>query len=341
MLTVVCPGQGAQKPGMLAQWCELDGVTDLLEEWSKSAQIDLIRHGTVSDAETIRDTAIAQPLIVASSLLSWQVLSATLSEQYETEIVNQSLIVAGHSVGEFAAAAIAGVLEPAAAIALVAERGRLMAECAAITPTGMAAVVGGNADEVFAAIEQAGLTPANLNSRGQIVAAGAQDALAALAANPPARTRVVPLEVAGAFHTAYMDQARVSLARKAAEIKAFNPFALLLSNRDGAVVASGQDYLDRLVSQVTTPVHWTDCMATMADLGATGVLELTPSGVLLGLVKRDLRAVARQGIDSPADLPAAAAFVAEHQPVFHTSADSAGEPASSAPAADAAKATSA
>lgn len=305
MLAIVCPGQGSQTPGFLAPWLELDGVRDLLGGLSEAAGTDLVRHGTASDEETIKDTAVAQPLIVAAGLVSGSALAVGTAAPEGT-------VLAGHSVGEITAAALAGVLSPAQALELVRVRADGMAEAAAVTPSGMAAVVGGDQDEVLAAIEGAGLTPANVNGGGQVVAAGTQEQLEALAAQPPARARVIPLKVAGAFHTSHMAPAVAGLADHVAGLTPQDPRTVLLSNRDGAAVADGADALSRIVEQVTRPVRWDLCMASLADRGTTGVLELLPGGTLTGLAKRSLKGTPTLAVKTPEDLEAARAFIAEH-----------------------------
>lgn len=305
MLAIVCPGQGSQTPGFLAPWLELDGTRDLLASLSDAAGVDLIRHGTESDEETIKDTAVAQPLIVAAGLVAAAALEADAAAP-------KSTVVAGHSVGEVTAAAVTGVLSPAEALSLVRVRATGMARAAAATPTGMAAVVGADQDEVLAAIEAAGLTPANVNGAGQIVAAGTAEALGALAESAPARTRVIPLKVAGAFHTEHMRPAVDDLAAHVADLSPSDPRLPLLSNRDGEAVESGTDVLARIVDQVTRPVRWDLCMATMATRQVTGVLELLPGGTLTGLAKRGLKGTAQLAVKTPEDLDAARAFLAEH-----------------------------
>ncbi|MEW1964038.1 ACP S-malonyltransferase [Micrococcus sp. NPDC078436] len=303
MLAIVCPGQGSQTPGFLAPWLEMDGTRELLEELSDAAGVDLVRHGTVSDEETTKDTAVAQPLIVAAGLVAGSILEADASDPATT-------VLAGHSVGEITAAGLAGVLSPAESLALVRVRATGMAEAAAATPTGMAAVVGGDQEEVLAAIEAAGLTPANVNGAGQVVAAGTLEALADLSA--PARARVIPLKVAGAFHTEHMSPAVDALAAHVRTLSPADPRLPLLSNRDGAAVASGAEVLERIVDQVTRPVRWDRCMDALAERGVTGVLELLPGGTLTGLAKRGLKGTATLALKSPEDLDAARAFLAEH-----------------------------
>jgi [acyl-carrier-protein] S-malonyltransferase len=316
VLAVVCPGQGSQTPGMLAPWLELPGTSDLLDSFSAAAGTDLVQHGTTSDAETIRDTAVAQPLIVSASLLA---LRTILDGRATTDVVD---VTAGHSVGELAAAAVAGALDDAGAVGLVSHRARAMADAAAATPSGMSAVVGGDPDEVLAAIEAAGLFPANVNGGGQVVAAGSPEALTALAEQPPTRARVIPLQVAGAFHTPYMDAARTAFEKVATTWLATDPRLPLLSNADGAAYATlgdgahghgrSTDVLARLTAQVTAPVRWDLCQASLADLGVTAILELAPGGVLAGLAKRSLKGVELVAVKSPDDVEAARDLIARH-----------------------------
>ncbi|TDD90472.1 ACP S-malonyltransferase [Actinomadura darangshiensis] len=292
MIVLASPGQGAQTPGFLQPWLEIPGVADRLAWWSAVAGLDLARYGTTADAEEIRDTAVAQPLLVAAALAAFEVL-------YEDRAPDA---VAGHSVGELAAAAIAGVLTPEAALVLVRERGRAMAEAAAVTETGMTAVLGGDPDEVLAAIDKHGLTPANINGAGQIVAAGTMEQLARFADEPPAKARLRALPVAGAFHTEHMAPAVETLRRLAAGAPVADPRTKLLQNRDGAVVGTGRDFVDRLAGQVSAPVRWDACMAAMRDLGVTGIIELPPAGTLTGLARRELKGVELVALKSPADL---------------------------------------
>jgi [acyl-carrier-protein] S-malonyltransferase len=222
--------------------------------------------------------------------------------------------VAGHSVGELAAGAIASVISPADAMRLIGIRGRAMAKAAAVTDTGMTAVLGGAEDDVLASIEKHGLTPANVNAAGQIVAAGTMDELAAFAADPPARARLRPLAVAGAFHTRHMEPAVAELEAATIDLDVHDPALPLLSNRDGAVVASGADWIDRIVNQVSAPVRWDKCMATMAGLGITALIELPPAGTLTGLARRALPGVQLLALKTPDDLAAARQLIAEHGP---------------------------
>ncbi|MER3390007.1 MAG: ACP S-malonyltransferase [Microcella sp.] len=297
MIVVVAPGQGSQSPGFLAPWLEDPAHRATLERFSAAVGLDLALHGTESDADTIRDTAIAQPLIVAASLLS---ASALLTGRHD-----RVGAVAGHSVGEFAAAALTGVLAEEDALRLVRERGLAMADAAALVPTGMSAVIGGDADALAARITQLGLEAANVNGGGQTVVAGELANLDALAADPVPGTRVIPLQVAGAFHTSYMADA-VERVRSAAEgIAVQDPSVRLYTNRDGSVVETGAAFLDLLIGQISSPVRWDSCMESMAADGVTGIIELLPGGALKGLAKRGLRGVPSVALTTPDDLPAA------------------------------------
>lgn len=297
MIVVVCPGQGSQTPGFLTPWLEDAESARLAADLGAAAGINLVAHGTESDAETIRDTAIAQPLIVGASLISL----AALERAADVKVA----AIAGHSVGEFAAAAGAGVLSPSDAMQLVGIRGRAMADAAAQIETGMAAVIGGDQDAVVSHLETLGLSPANYNGAGQIVAAGPVDALARLKAEPPAGARVIPLQVAGAFHTSFMAAAVEQVGQAASGLAAHNPSITLWTNRDGSVVSNGATYVDLLVGQIASPVRWDLCMADFAARGVTGVIELAPAGALVGLAKRALPGVATVAVKTPADLAAA------------------------------------
>ncbi|SDQ04258.1 [acyl-carrier-protein] S-malonyltransferase [Quadrisphaera sp. DSM 44207] len=307
MLVVVCPGQGAQAPGMLSPWLELPGARSQLQWLSAVCGLDLVAHGTTSDAATIRDTAVAQPLLVASGLVALRALLPS-----PEDVATAVSATAGHSVGEITAAVVAGVLTPEQALVLVRERGRAMAAAAAVTRTGMSAVVGGDPEEVEAAVARAGATAANRNGGGQVVAAGTLEQLAALAADPPARARVIPLQVAGAFHTEHMAPAVEVLERYAPAIAPADPRVLLLSNADGAVVADGAQVLRRVVAQVANPVRWDLCQETLAGLGVTGLVELVPGGTLTGLARRSLPGVEAVALRTPDDLDAARDLLARH-----------------------------
>ncbi|MFF9338165.1 ACP S-malonyltransferase [Streptomyces sp. NPDC014773] len=305
MLVLVAPGQGAQTPGFLTPWLELPGTADRLAAWSDAIGLDLVHYGTKADADEIRDTAVAQPLLVAAGLLS----AAALGD------VSPGA-VAGHSVGEFTAAAFAGVLDDTAALRLVRTRGLAMAEAAAIAPTGMSALLGGDPEVTVPHLEKLGLTPANVNGAGQIVAAGTLEQLAALEADKPEGVRrVVALKVAGAFHTHHMAPAVATLEQAAKELAPADPTVPYVSNKDGRTVATGAEVLARLVGQVANPVRWDLCMETFQALGATALVEVCPGGTLTGIAKRALPGVATVALKTPDDLDAARTLVAEHTAV--------------------------
>ncbi|MFG2875861.1 ACP S-malonyltransferase [Streptomyces sp. NPDC048337] len=301
MLVLVAPGQGAQTPGFLTPWLDLPGALDRVQGWSDAIGLDLAHYGTKADADEIRDTAVAQPLLVAAGLLSAEALGSPAVGA-----------VAGHSVGEITAAAYAGVLSETEALKFVRTRGLAMAEAAAVTETGMSAVLGGDRDVVVAHLEKLGLTPANINGAGQIVAAGTMEQLAALEADKPEGSmKVVALKVAGAFHTHHMVPAVDKLAEAAQALSPADPALKYVSNKDGLVVTTGADVVARLVGQVANPVRWDLCMETFAELGVTGIIELSPGGTLTGLAKRALKGVPSVALKTPDDLEKAAALVAE------------------------------
>ncbi|MFG3488613.1 ACP S-malonyltransferase [Streptomyces sp. NPDC047972] len=305
MLVLVAPGQGAQTPGFLTPWLELPGAADRIAAWSDAIGLDLVHYGTKADADEIRDTAVAQPLLVAAGLLSAAALGAVSPG-----------VVAGHSVGEFTAAAFAGVLDDTAALRLVRTRGLAMAEAAAITPTGMSALLGGDPEVTVPHLEKLGLTPANVNGAGQIVAAGTLEQLAALEADKPEGVRrVVALKVAGAFHTSHMAPAVAQLEAAAKELSPAAPATRYVSNKDGQVVADGAEVVARLVGQVANPVRWDLCMETFQALGATALIEVCPGGTLTGITKRALPGVATVALKTPDDLDAARTLIAEHAAV--------------------------
>jgi [acyl-carrier-protein] S-malonyltransferase len=309
VLAVLSPGQGSQKPGFLTPWLDIAGARDRLTAWSALAGVDLLHLGTDADADEIKDTARTQPLLIAAALLA--------AEQLPLEQVG---VVAGHSVGELGAASVAGVLTAEDAITLAGVRGREMAAACALQPTGMSAVLGGDPDDVVTTIEKHGLFAANRNGAGQIVAAGALGALAEFAAAPPAKARVIPLSVAGAFHTPFMAPAESALAAVAGGLAATDPVRIMLSNLDGTSVTDGRELVGRLVRQVTAPVRWDLCMRTLKALGVTGVVELPPAGTLAGLVKRELKGEGAPEIvtlNTPADLPAARDLIARHATPQH------------------------
>ncbi|MGW6427052.1 ACP S-malonyltransferase [Nocardia sp. NPDC055053] len=296
MIALFTPGQGSQTPGMLAPWLALPGATDRLELWSKAAGLDLVRLGTTATAEEIVDTAVTQPLVVAAALLAFAEIAP--------ETIPADTIVAGHSVGEFAAAAVAGVITADEAVSLAAIRGREMAKACAQEPTGMSAVLGGDEATVLARLAELDLVPANRNAVGQIVAAGRLEALAELAANPPEKARVRALPVAGAFHTAFMAPAQAAVADAIAQISPSDPIRTLLSNFDGKPVTSGADAIDKLAAQVTRPVRWDLCTETVREAAVSAVAELPPAGTLVGIAKRELKGTPNLALKTPEDLPA-------------------------------------
>lgn len=283
---------------MLAPWLDLPGANDRLALWSKAAGLDLVRLGTTATAEEIVDTAVTQPLVVAAALLAYA--------EIEQDSLPAATIIAGHSVGEFAAAAVAGVISSDEAVTLAAIRGREMAKACALEPTGMSAVLGGDEAAVLARLAELDLVPANRNAVGQIVAAGKLDALAELAANPPEKARVRALSVAGAFHTAFMAPAQDAVAEAIAKITPKDPTRVLLSNFDGQPVASGKDAIEKLAAQVTRPVRWDLCTETVRQAGVSAVAELPPAGTLVGIAKRELKGTPNLALKTPEDLPALA-----------------------------------
>lgn len=306
MLALLCPGQGSQTPGFLDPWLELPAAREALTTLSQASGIDLVAHGTTSDAETIRDTAIAQPLIVAAGLAAAEVLLDGPDARSAVAALS------GHSVGEITAAGVGGVLTGSEAIVLVRERGLAMAEASAVQPTGMSAVVGGDPAAVAEALQRHGLTAANMNGGGQVVAAGTMDQLAALEQDAPARARVIPLSVAGAFHTEHMRPAVAHLDACVRASAPKDPWVPLISNRDGQAVDDGAQVLARIVDQVARPVRWDQVMETLLSMGVTALIELPPAGTLVGLAKRGMRGVPSVAVKTPDDLPAARALLAEH-----------------------------
>ncbi|MGW7048374.1 ACP S-malonyltransferase [Streptomyces avermitilis] len=301
MLVLVAPGQGAQTPGFLTPWLELPGAADRVAAWSDAIGLDLAHYGTQADADAIRDTSVAQPLLVAAGILSASALGDVAPGA-----------VAGHSVGEITAAAFAGVIDDTAALTLVRTRGLAMAEAASLTPTGMAALLGGDPETTIPHLEKLGLTPANVNGAGQIVAAGTLEQLAALEAEKPEGVRkVIALKVAGAFHTPHMAPAVDALARAAEALTPADPTVTYVSNKDGQEVATGAEILSRLVGQVANPVRWDLCMETFKKLGVTTLVEVCPGGTLTGLAKRAMPGVKTLALKTPDDLDAARELIAE------------------------------
>jgi [acyl-carrier-protein] S-malonyltransferase len=296
---LLAPGQGSQTPGMLASWLELPGAADRVATWSQISGLDLARLGTTATAEEITDTAVTQPLVVAATLLAYEELAR------RGQLDGKEIVVAGHSVGEIAAYAIAGVISADDAVKLAATRGAEMAKACAIEPTGMSAVLGGDEAEVLARLEALDLVPANRNAAGQIVAAGALAALDKLAEDPPAKARVRQLATAGAFHTRYMASASDGYAAAAEAVttaESLRSNVTLLSNADGQPVASAADAMAKLVNQMTKPVRWDLCTETMRQQNVSAIVEFPPAGTLAGIAKRELRGVPTHAVKSPADL---------------------------------------
>ncbi|MBW4721708.1 ACP S-malonyltransferase [Saccharothrix obliqua] len=304
MIALLAPGQGSQTPGMFVPWLDVEGAGQRIAAWSDATGLDLLRLGTEADAEEIKDTAVTQPLVVALALLAFEELRRRVDLPADT-------VVAGHSVGELAAAAVAGVLDPDDAVALAAVRGREMAAACALAPTGMAAVLGGDEDVVLARLSELGLVGANRNGAGQIVAAGPLAALDELVANPPERAKIRRLQVAGAFHTEHMAPAEEALRARAADIAVADPVLPLLSNADGNRVTTGTEVLERLISQVTRPVRWDSCQATLGAHGVSAVVELPPAGTLTGLAKRELKGTPTLALKTPDQLDAVVALIGE------------------------------
>ncbi|HXA11248.1 MAG TPA: ACP S-malonyltransferase [Mycobacterium sp.] len=296
MIALLAPGQGSQTEGMLSPWLELPGAADRLTSWSTASGLDLSRLGSTASTEEITNTAIAQPLIVAATLLAHQELTT------RGLLGDNEVVVAGHSVGEIAAYAIAGVISADDAVALAATRGAEMAKACANEPTGMSAVLGGDEAEVLARLEQLDLVAANRNAAGQIVAAGRLSALDKLAEDPPEKARVRALGVAGAFHTEFMASALDGYAAAVQNVATSEPTAVLLSNRDGQPVSSAADAMEKLVAQLTRPVRWDLCSETLRQRSVTAIVEFPPAGALSGIAKRELRGVPARAVKTPADL---------------------------------------
>jgi [acyl-carrier-protein] S-malonyltransferase len=307
VLVIVAPGQGAQTPGFLKPWLEDRTFAARFDWLATVADIDLAHYGTEADADTIRDTKIAQPLLVATGLIA-----ALELFPHPADAFSRIGAVAGHSVGELTAAAGARAISAEQAMVLVRERGNAMADAAATTATGMTAVLGGDREEVLASLERHGLTPANDNGPGQVVAAGTMEQLAAFADEPPAKARLMPLSVAGAFHTSHMAPAVDRLSSLARAVSTHDPRTPVISNRDGQVVHDGREVLRRIVGQIANPVRWDLCMETMSDLGVTGILEMPPAGTLTGIAKRALKGVETFALKTPDQLDAAREFCDKH-----------------------------
>jgi [acyl-carrier-protein] S-malonyltransferase len=298
MIVILAPGQGSQKPGFLNDWLELPEFKNELTLLQETIGLDLIKHGTLSDEEAIRDTAIAQPLIVAASIAS-------------AKLLNLSLVsgVAGHSVGEVSAAAIAGILSNTDAMKLVDVRAKAMAKAAAASEQSMAAVLGGEQATVIAKLSELGLSGANFNGAGQIVAAGSKAAIQELVASPPESAKVIPLSVAGAFHTKFMEPAVSELEAFVESVSISDPALTIWSNQAGQGISSGADFIALLVGQVANSVRWDLCMDSMVKAGVTGVIELSPAGTLAGLAKRGMPGVEIVALKSPSDIETAKSLI--------------------------------
>lgn len=307
MIVVVCPGQGSQTPGFLTPWLELPEFAASIATQQAASGIDLVAHGTVSDADTIRDTSVAQPLIVAAGVATIAALTGGKSLA-EVGVAG----VAGHSVGEITAAVAAGVFDSETGIKFVRERGNAMAQAAALETTSMAAILGGDQAEIEAKLTELGLEPANYNGGGQIVAAGSAAGIAALQESPVAGTRVIPLQVAGAFHTRYMAPAVATLDTYSQSVSIADPAVKLWSNNGGRLIASGTEFVSLLVSQVKSPVRWDLCMSAMQAAGVTAIIEVAPAGTLVGLAKRGMSGVETLAIKTPENLEAARTLIANH-----------------------------
>lgn len=307
MIAVVCPGQGSQTPGFMLPWLDLPAFRSSIEAMQAASGIDLIAHGTVSDADTIRDTAVAQPLIVSAGV-------ATIAALFELDgkVSDKISGVAGHSVGEITAAVASGIFTAEQGIKFVKERGDAMALAAGLEPTSMAAILGGEQSVVEARLAELGLEPANYNGGGQIVAAGAAAAIGELQAEGPAGARVIPLQVAGAFHTRYMEPAVSTLAAYAEGLSVADPIAALWTNAGGKQVLSGAEFVSLMVNQVKSPVRWDLCMAAMVEAGVTALIEVSPAGTLAGLAKRSMPGVETLAIKTPDNLDAALQLIANH-----------------------------
>lgn len=308
MIVVVCPGQGSQTPGFLAPWLEIPEFKSSIQLMQKASGIDLVSHGTISDADTIRDTAVAQPLIVAAGVATMQTLLQGKSA-HEAGIAG----VSGHSVGEITAAVVSGVFDAETGIKFVNERGQAMAKAAALEPTSMAAILGGDQSEVEAKLAELELEPANYNGSGQIVAAGSVAAINELQANPLAGTRVIPLQVAGAFHTRFMKPAVETLRAYSQTVAIQDPTVKLWSNNGGREVSSGSEFVEFLVNQVSSPVRWDLCMEAMVEAGVTALIELAPAGTLVGLAKRAMPGIETLAVKTPENLEAALSLINNHR----------------------------
>jgi [acyl-carrier-protein] S-malonyltransferase len=296
MICIACPGQGSQAPGFLEPWLEIPAFKQSIEQSSATVDLDLIHFGTAANAEAIRDTKIAQPLIVAAGIASYQALRNKLGDSLKVSAT------AGHSVGEITAAFVSGIFDSQTALKFVQRRGIEMANAAALSPSSMAAVVGGDSEVVLAHLDSVGLFAANYNGAGQIVAAGATDLVSNLVSSAPAGSRVIQLQVAGAFHTSFMEPARPSLKEFATDLKVLDPAISIWSNSNGQLVESGQMFLDLMVNQVSNPVRWDKTMESMTSANVSVMIELLPGGALSGIAKRAMPNTVAIALKTPADL---------------------------------------
>jgi [acyl-carrier-protein] S-malonyltransferase len=296
MICVAAPGQGSQAPGFLSAWLEIPIFKEQIEKASAVLGIDLIHYGTLADADAIKDTKIAQPLIVAAGIASYLTLKQSLGDAL---VVSST---AGHSVGEVTAAYVSGIFDSDSALRFVQRRGNEMAAAAALTPSSMAAVVGGELDSVLSHLESVGLFAANYNGAGQVVAAGSKELIEALVASPPTGSRVIALQVAGAFHTSFMEPAKPALAAFAKELIIQDPEISIWTNNDGQLIQSGQKYLELMVNQVSNPVRWDKTMASMQRANVSVMVELLPAGALSGIAKRAMPNTVAIALKTPADL---------------------------------------
>ena len=296
MICIACPGQGSQAPGFLEPWLEIPVFRRSIEESAKAIDLDLIHFGTLADAETIRDTKIAQPLIVAAGMASFELLKDRFGNSLQVSST------AGHSVGEVTAAYVSGILDSQTALMFVQRRVIEMANAAATSPSSMAAVVGGDLDQVLAHLDAVGLSAANYNGAGQVVAAGSTELISALVASPPTGSRVIALQVAGAFHTSFMEPARPALKNFATSLKTNDPTMKIWSNSDGQLVESGNKFLELMVDQVSNPVRWDKTMEAMTASGVSMMIELLPGGALSGIAKRAMPNTVAIALKTPSDL---------------------------------------
>ena len=296
MISIACPGQGSQTPGFFEPWLEIPVFKQQIKKSSEILGLDLIHFGTVADQNAIRDTKIAQPLIVAAGIASFLALQERIGEKLSVSAT------AGHSVGEITSAYVAGIFDDETALKFVQKRGNEMAQASSLAESSMAAVVGGEHEGVLADLAARGLSAANYNGAGQIVAAGSKELIVELVANAPAGTRVIQLQVAGAFHTSFMESARAPLAEYSQSVEAKDPNILIWTNRDGSSVAEGSKFLDLLVNQVSNPVRWDKTMDSMTDAGVSLMIELLPGGALSGIAKRSMPNTVAIPVKTPADL---------------------------------------